>query len=180
MLPRALRFKRPLHHCNVLRPCEVSAGTPGSTGKNEMVEHQGIAPCIPVWKTGVYLSTPMLEKIGLPTVARHNEEGARLRSSSYGGQPSPHCVQRRFESRNGVAPFCTVLQTAAWAARPTGLSNGEWGMQDAESRAQTCRRLTAVCSTENNWTDDDGLYRGGSVPSAVLIILATVVWTFPG
>ena len=25
-----------------------------------MVEHQGIAPCIPVWKTGVYLSTPML------------------------------------------------------------------------------------------------------------------------
>ena len=28
-----------------------------------MVEHQGIAPCIPVWKTGVYLSTPMLEKL---------------------------------------------------------------------------------------------------------------------
>jgi hypothetical protein len=26
-------------------------------------EHQGIAPCIPVWKTGVYLSTPMLEKM---------------------------------------------------------------------------------------------------------------------
>ena len=42
----------------LLRPCEVSAGTPGSTGENEMVEHQGIAPCIPVWKTGVYLSTP--------------------------------------------------------------------------------------------------------------------------
>jgi hypothetical protein len=31
-----------------------------------MVEHQGIAPCIPVWKTGVYLSTPMLEQIGVP------------------------------------------------------------------------------------------------------------------
>jgi hypothetical protein len=28
-----------------------------------LVEHQGIAPCIPVWKTGVYLSTPMLEKM---------------------------------------------------------------------------------------------------------------------
>ena len=28
----------------------------------EMVEHLGIAPSIPVWKTGVYLSTPMLEK----------------------------------------------------------------------------------------------------------------------
>jgi len=25
-----------------------------------MDEHQGSAPCIPVWKTGVYLSTPML------------------------------------------------------------------------------------------------------------------------
>src|SRR6266566_8071531 len=47
----------------LLRPCQVSAGTPGSTGENEMVEHQGIAPCIPVWKTGVYLSTPMLEKM---------------------------------------------------------------------------------------------------------------------
>jgi hypothetical protein len=28
----------------------------------EMVEHQGIAPCIPAWHTGVYLSTPMLGK----------------------------------------------------------------------------------------------------------------------
>ena len=28
----------------------------------EMVEHQGIAPCIPDWHTGVYLSTPMLGK----------------------------------------------------------------------------------------------------------------------
>ena len=27
-----------------------------------LVEHQGIAPCIPVWKTSVYLSTPMLGK----------------------------------------------------------------------------------------------------------------------
>ena len=32
-----------------------------------MDEHQGSAPCIPVWKTGVYLSTPMLEnEIGVP------------------------------------------------------------------------------------------------------------------
>src|SRR5438105_10774903 len=28
-----------------------------------MVEHQGSAPCIPVWKTGVYLSTPMLDGV---------------------------------------------------------------------------------------------------------------------
>ena len=27
----------------------------------EMDEHQGIVPRIPVWKTGVYLSTPMLD-----------------------------------------------------------------------------------------------------------------------
>jgi hypothetical protein len=51
----------------LLRPCEASVGTPGSLGK--LVEHQGSAPCIPVWKTGVYLSTPMLEKVGLPTEA---------------------------------------------------------------------------------------------------------------
>ena len=31
--------------------------------RRQMVEHQGIAPCIPVWKTGVYLSTLMLEKV---------------------------------------------------------------------------------------------------------------------
>jgi hypothetical protein len=31
-----------------------------------MDEHQGIAPCIPVWKTGVYLSTPMLDGNGVP------------------------------------------------------------------------------------------------------------------
>jgi hypothetical protein len=37
------------------------AGGPGSTG--EMVEHQGIAPCNPAWKAGVYLSTPMLEEM---------------------------------------------------------------------------------------------------------------------
>jgi len=40
-----------------------------------MVEHQGIAPCIPVWKTGVYLSTPMLEKIGVPCESRTHLRG---------------------------------------------------------------------------------------------------------
>ena len=29
-----------------------------------MVEHQGIAPCTPAWKAGMYLSTLMLEKGG--------------------------------------------------------------------------------------------------------------------
>jgi hypothetical protein len=40
--------------------CDVLAGT--GVRVAEMVEHQGIAPCIPVWKTGVCLSTPMPEK----------------------------------------------------------------------------------------------------------------------
>ena len=29
--------------------------------KVPLAEHRGIAPCIPAWKAGVYLSTPMLE-----------------------------------------------------------------------------------------------------------------------
>jgi hypothetical protein len=41
--------------------CEVLAGTGIRVAR--MVEHQGIAPCIPVWKTGVCLSTPMLEEM---------------------------------------------------------------------------------------------------------------------
>ena len=54
----------------LLRPCKVSADAPGSTeGKwlakpepwRRLVEHPDIAPCIPAWKAGVYLSTPMLE-----------------------------------------------------------------------------------------------------------------------
>jgi len=52
----------------LLRPCEASVGTPDSLGK--MDEHQGSAPCIPVWKTGVYLSTPML---GIFRSSRGNE-----------------------------------------------------------------------------------------------------------
>ena len=41
--------------------CKVLTGT--GVRVAEMVEHQGIAPCIPVWKTGVCLSTPMLEEL---------------------------------------------------------------------------------------------------------------------
>jgi hypothetical protein len=40
--------------------CEVLTGTGVRIAR--MVEHQGIAPCIPVWKTGACLSTPMLGK----------------------------------------------------------------------------------------------------------------------
>ena len=40
-----------------------------------MVEHQGIAPCMPVWKTGVYLSTPLLGKNGVPCESRTHLRG---------------------------------------------------------------------------------------------------------
>jgi hypothetical protein len=41
--------------------CEVLTGTGVRIAR--MVEHQGIAPCNPAWKAGVYLSTPMLEEM---------------------------------------------------------------------------------------------------------------------
>ena len=107
-----------------------------------MVEHQGIAPCIPVWKTGVYLSTPMLEKM---------------------------------ESRVRVALTCDGFADHCLGCSANGTL--KWRMGNARCRMQV---LTAVCSAENNCVDDDGPYRRGSVPSAVPIILATVVRTFSG
>ena len=53
----------------------------------EMDGHEGSAPSIPVWKTGVCLSTPMPGKM---------------------------------ESRARIALAYVVLQTTAWAVRPTG------------------------------------------------------------
>ncbi len=34
-----------------------------SKPRRRLVEHQGIAPCIPAWKAGVCLSTPMLGEL---------------------------------------------------------------------------------------------------------------------
>ena len=45
----------------LLRPCGVSAGGPDSLGKVD--GHEGSAPSTPVWKTDVYLSTPMPEEM---------------------------------------------------------------------------------------------------------------------
>jgi len=69
-----------------------------------MDEHQGSAPCIPVWKTGVYLSTPMLGEmesragIALPT-SRDGFANRRLNYSANGmeikvqaGVFAPACV----------------------------------------------------------------------------------------
>ena len=42
--------------------CEVLAGTGIRVAKKaKLVEHEGIAPSTPVWKTGMFLSTLMLE-----------------------------------------------------------------------------------------------------------------------
>jgi hypothetical protein len=41
--------------------CEALTGTGVRVAK--MVGHEGSAPCIPVWKTGVYLSTPMPDEM---------------------------------------------------------------------------------------------------------------------
>ena len=63
--------------------CEVLTGTGVRVAK--LVEHQGSAPCIPVWKTGVYLSTPML--VGIPCWNRTSLRGfagRRLNCSANG------------------------------------------------------------------------------------------------
>ena len=63
----------------------------------EMDEHQGSVPCIPVWKTGVYLSTPMLEKWPASRRARSANNDGLLPAfalSSFGAQPSPEAERR--------------------------------------------------------------------------------------
>lgn len=50
-------------------------------------------------------------RVSLNTYARYAELGTML--------------EMKLESRAGFAPTWTVLQTAAWAARPTGHSNVE-------------------------------------------------------
>jgi hypothetical protein len=89
-----------------------------------MVEHRGIAPCIPVWKTGVYLSTPMLEMgkwLAEPELAPGNQD-ACLRTGVLrcGSAPRLRRRERRLESRTRLARAWAFLQTAACADRPTG------------------------------------------------------------
>ncbi len=57
----------------------------------KLVEHLGIAPSIPVWKTGVYLSTPMLEKRNLRIQFVHW-------SFSRIGRALPDAASRRFHA----------------------------------------------------------------------------------
>lgn len=58
----------------------------------------------------------------------------------------------KLESRKRVARFYTVLQTVAWAARPTGQLSAELRMQSAECRTvafastRSCLHISGVPS----------------------------------
>jgi hypothetical protein len=73
----------------------------------KMDGHVGSAPTIPVWKTGVYLSTLMP---GEKLIVESGMWRAQ-RISSY--QLSTNNNQLILESRAGIAPAFAVLQTAA-------------------------------------------------------------------
>ena len=103
-----------------------------------------------------------------------------LYSCLEGRRVSLNTYARMMESRVRVALTCEVLRTTAWAARPTGLSNGEWENVRCRMLSSNVHVLTAVCSAENKCVDDAGPYQRESVPAAVSIILATVVRTFSG
>ena len=63
-----------------------------------LVEHQGIAPCIPVWKTGVYLSTPML--VEMESRAGIAPASAALQAAAWANRPTGHEIQSMAFSAN--------------------------------------------------------------------------------
>ena len=89
----------------------------------KMERVNGVAPSSQPWHGRILLFSAL-------------HQGPELRQHRL-GDIEPHPLE--MESRVRVALTCEVLRTTAWAARPTGLSNGEWGMQDAECWGQTCR-----------------------------------------
>src|SRR5258707_1267263 len=89
-----------------------------------MVEHQGIAPCIPVWK----ILADGHQRASLNTYARWIRSSRRKEAPYFGAAsvdekfepPCVGCCEMEMESRVRVALTCEVLRTTAWAARPTG------------------------------------------------------------
>src|SRR5438445_267024 len=57
---------------------------------------------------------------GLPAEAAQVGSKPTFAKATAGSLRPPRCRGRRLESRAGVAPASAVLQTAAYAARPTG------------------------------------------------------------
>ncbi len=122
--PRALRFKRPLHRCN---PCEL--GSPvreshparrfcrplrslaRSQDNAKLVRHPGIAPGTPVWKTGVYLTTPMPPK--RRSYRANAGENSRIRPHWVGSSIPESLAEVRFTPTSVVATFpeATVLKS---------------------------------------------------------------------
>ena len=70
----------------------------------KVVEHQGNAPCIPVWKTGVCLSTPMLE---LESRAGFAPASAVLRTAACAARLTGHSKLVR---KPGFAPGPSASQ----------------------------------------------------------------------
>ena len=132
MLPRALRFKRPLHRCNACNPnanakaelnrrsqvCEVLAGTGISRRKSIPKRTEpGARPLLRLCEVSV----------GMPgSLGKMDEHQGiapcipRWKRSVYLSTP----MLGRMESRKGVAPFYTVLQTAALNCSANGTYRG--------------------------------------------------------
>ena len=90
-----------------------------------MVEHQGIAPCIPVWKTGVYLSTPMLEEMAgcrVQCAGEFSERSLKVRR-----------LLREQEQGGALPPALTILRDANTGAG--------WGFTDPAAAVQLRLRV---------------------------------------
>src|SRR5216117_792070 len=94
-----------------------------------MDEHQGSAPGIPVWKTGVYLSTPMLGEMAC------QPKPCRLEVSP----PSPAEVQR---AKAGV-PCWSCTSLCAFANRRLRCSANGIEIGSARERFRTRPRVCA-------------------------------------
>src|SRR5262249_9565291 len=120
-----------------------------SEPRRRLVEHQGIAPCIPAWKAGVYLSTPMLDGKGLPS-----------RSPQANESPPTHFVLRRDSLRPlhvqrakaGIpCGSCTPLN--GFADRCLGCSaNGMQSDLDNKSRVEACMRFGRITTRIGNYS----------------------------
>ena len=75
-----------------------------------MVEHQGIAPCIPAWKAGVYLSTLML---AVTCSSRGDEALIQIERRGLRMSLVTSAATMETESRAGIAPAFAALQAAA-------------------------------------------------------------------
>ena len=67
-----------------------------------LVEDQGIAPCIPVWKTGVYLSTPMLVENEMESRVRVALTCAVLQTGAWAAWPTGLSKSRMWSAERRI------------------------------------------------------------------------------